>query len=114
MRRRKLYLLAVALITCVLLFSCSQYTPALPSDMAKSGTWEDLFKALWKGLSDNYVFWDLDDSNGEWDRVYEEFLPRFRELGKIDTKDDETTRRSEEHTSELQSQSTISRMPSSA
>lgn len=93
MRRRKLSLLAIALITCVLLFSCSQYTPALPSDMAKSGTWEDLFKALWTGLSDNYVFWDLDDSNGEWDRVYEEFLPRFRELGKIDTKDDETTRK---------------------
>src|SRR5574344_1914649 len=93
MRKHKHSLLILPLLTILLLFSCSQYTPALPSDMAKSGTWEDLFKALWTGLSDNYVFWDLDDSNGEWDRVYEEFLPRFRELGKIDTKDDETTRK---------------------
>ncbi|MGN0840356.1 MAG: S41 family peptidase [Candidatus Ornithospirochaeta sp.] len=61
--------------------------------MALSGTWEDLFKGLWTGLSDNYVFWDLDDANGEWDKVYEEFIPKFRELGSIDTSDREATKK---------------------
>lgn len=93
MRKHKHSLLILPLLTILLLFSCSQYTPVLPSEMAKTGTWEDLFKALWTGLSDNYVFWDLDDANGEWDKVYEEFLPKFQALGKIDTNDDETTRK---------------------
>lgn len=93
MRKHKHSLLILPLLTILLLFSCSQYTPVLPSEMAKTGTWEDLFKALWTGLSDNYVFWDLDDANGEWDKVYEEFLPKFQALGKIDTNDDETTKK---------------------
>ena len=76
-----------------LLCSCSQNSPVLPSDMAMSGTWEDLFKGLWTGLSDNYVFWDLDDANGEWDKVYEEFIPKFRELGSINTSDSETKKK---------------------
>ena len=83
MKKHKLTLLIITMLV-FLLCSCSQYSPVLPSDMALSGTWEDLFKGLWTGLSDNYVFWDLDDANGEWDKVYEEFIPKFRELGSID------------------------------
>ena len=84
MKKHKLTLLIITMLV-FLLCSCSQYSPVLPSDMALSGTWEDLFKGLWTGLSDNYVFWDLDDANGEWDKVYEEFIPKFRELGSIDS-----------------------------
>ena len=84
MKKHKLTLLIITMLV-FLLCSCSQNSPVLPSDMALSGTWEDLFKGLWTGLSDNYVFWDLDDANGEWDKVYEEFIPKFRELGSIDT-----------------------------
>ena len=84
MKKHKLTLLIITMLV-FLLCSCSQYSPVLPSDMALSGTWEDLFKGLWTGLSDNYVFWDLDDANGEWDKVYEEFIPKFRELGSINT-----------------------------
>ena len=83
MKKHKLTLLIITMLV-FLLCSCSQNSPVLPSDMALSGTWEDLFKGLWTGLSDNYVFWDLDDANGEWDKVYEEFIPKFRELGSID------------------------------
>ena len=86
MKKHKLTLLIITMLV-FLLCSCSQNSPVLPSDMALSGTWEDLFKGLWTGLSDNYVFWDLDDANGEWDKVYEEFIPKFRELGSIDTSD---------------------------
>ena len=84
MKKHKLTLLIITMLV-FLLCSCSQNSPVLPSDMAQSGTWEDLFKGLWTGLSDNYVFWDLDDANGEWDKVYEEFIPKFRELGSIDS-----------------------------
>ena len=86
MKKHKLTLLIITMLV-FLLCSCSQNSPVLPSDMALSGTWEDLFKGLWTGLSDNYVFWDLDDANGEWDKVYEEFIPKFRELGSIDRSD---------------------------
>ena len=89
MKKHKLTLLIITMLV-FLLCSCSQNSPVLPSDMALSGTWEDLFKGLWTGLSDNYVFWDLDDANGEWDKVYEEFIPKFRELGNIDS---ETTKK---------------------
>ena len=92
MKKHKLTLLIITMLV-FLLCSCSQYSPVLPSDMALSGTWEDLFKGLWTGLSDNYVFWDLDDANGEWDKVYEEFIPKFRELGSIDTSDREATKK---------------------
>ena len=92
MKKHKLTLLIITMLI-FLLCSCSQNSPVLPSDMALSGTWEDLFKGLWTGLSDNYVFWDLDDANGEWDKVYEEFIPKFRELGSIDTSDRDTTKK---------------------
>ena len=92
MKKHKLTLLIITMLV-FLLCSCSQNSPVLPSDMALSGTWEDLFKGLWTGLSDNYVFWDLDDANGEWDKVYEEFIPKFRELGNIDTSDRVATKK---------------------
>lgn len=92
MKKHKLTLLIITMLV-FLLCSCSQNSPVLPSDMAMSGTWEDLFKGLWTGLSDNYVFWDLDDANGEWDKVYEEFIPKFRELGNIDTSDRVATKK---------------------
>ena len=92
MKKHKLTLLIITMLV-FLLCSCSQNSPVLPSDMAQSGTWEDLFKGLWTGLSDNYVFWDLDDANGEWDKVYEEFIPKFRELGNINTSDREATKK---------------------
>ena len=92
MKKHKLTLLIITMLV-FLLCSCSQNSPVLPSDMALSGTWEDLFKGLWTGLSDNYVFWDLDDANGEWDKVYEEFIPKFRELGSINTSDREATKK---------------------
>ncbi|MGN0907893.1 MAG: hypothetical protein ACI4NM_12165, partial [Bullifex sp.] len=92
MKKHKLTLLIITMLV-LLMCSCSQNSPVLPSDMAMSETWEDLFKGLWTGLSDNYVFWDLDDANGEWDKVYEEFIPKFRELGSINTADRETTKK---------------------
>ena len=48
--RKRVFFLVITLITVLFMFSCSQYSPVLPSEMAKSETWEDLFKALWTGV----------------------------------------------------------------
>lgn len=81
------YLLLLLII--VLLISCNNSSPINPKDYLSSdvATWEELFKAYWSGLSDNYIFWDLDDQNGEWDNIYYEYLPKFRSLGNIDYTD---------------------------
>lgn len=36
------------------------------------------FDAVWRGINQNYVFWDVDST--DWDAVYAEYMPRFRAL----------------------------------
>ena len=81
--------LLFALVIIILLAACTLSSPKNPKDYLSydNTTWEELFKAYWSGLSDNYVFWNLDDQNGEWDDIYYEYLPKFRALGEIDTND---------------------------
>ena len=38
------------------------------------------FEAIWLGINQNYVFWEIDPVN--WDDVYAEYHPRFEELDK--------------------------------
>lgn len=81
-------ILVVAVI--FILTACNISFPKNPQDyLASSGssTWEELFKGYWSGLSDSYVFWNLDDKNGEWDDIYYEYLPKFKALGKINPND---------------------------
>ena len=69
---KKIRILLAALII-ILLASCNLSAPKNPQDyLNKSGisTWEELFKGYWSGLSDSYIFWNLDDKNGEWDDIY--------------------------------------------
>ncbi len=85
---KKIKVLIFSLII-LLLFSCNYSSPINPKDYLSSDvtTWEELFKAYWSGLSDNYVFWNLDDQNGEWNDIYFEYLPKFQALGEIDSND---------------------------
>lgn len=86
---KKIRILLAALII-ILLASCNLSAPKNPKDyLNKSGvsTWEELFKGYWSGLSDSYIFWNLDDKNGEWDDIYYEYLPKFKALGKINPND---------------------------
>ena len=79
-------ILVVAVI--FILTACNISFPKNPQDYlasSESSTWEELFKGYWSGLSDSYVFWNLDDKNGEWDDIYYEYLPKFQALGKINT-----------------------------
>ena len=85
MKKLKLFLLTILIL---LLASCDMPSPKNPNDYLNTSgvsTWEELFKGYWSGLSDSYVFWNLDDKNGEWDDIYYEYLPKFQALGKINT-----------------------------
>lgn len=85
MKKFKLFLIAILIL---LLASCDMPSPKNPNDYLNTSgvsTWEELFKGYWSGLSDSYVFWNLDDKNGEWDDIYYEYLPKFQALGKINT-----------------------------
>ena len=39
------------------------------------------FNIFWEGMNCNYALWDYEASFGlDWDRVYDEFMPRFHAL----------------------------------
>lgn len=40
--------------------------------------WSQLFDAYWKGMNNNYAFWDIDPT--DWDAVYDEYKPQFDAL----------------------------------
>lgn len=87
MKKFKLFLIAILIL---LLASCDMPSPKNPNDYLNTSgvsTWEELFKGYWSGLSDSYVFWNLDDKNGEWNDIYYEYLPKFKALGKINPND---------------------------
>ena len=79
MRKIKLLLLSIILLLAV---SCNLTNPKSPIEFLNKDetTWEEVFKGYWAGLSDSYVFWNLDDKNGEWNDIYYEYLPKFKAL----------------------------------
>lgn len=60
-----------------------------------SGSFAGKFKVTWNGLNQYYGIWDYEANLGvDWDKTYEEFLPKFEALDKRDpttnpVKDDE-------------------------
>lgn len=91
MRKLKLLLLSIILLLAV---SCNLTNPKSPIEFLNknASTWEEVFKGYWAGLSDSYVFWNIDDANNEWDNIYTEYLPKFRSLGKVNYEDTATTK----------------------
>ena len=80
-------LITLLLLIAVLFTSCSgDFNPKLPYEYSDDGTWEGIFSGFWHGMNENYVFWDVDDT--DWDEVYKTYLPLFQKLGKYDNDDD--------------------------
>lgn len=72
---RKLIPLFIALV----LVSCTDVIPtATTTEDAES--WADVFTAWNEAMDTHYVFWDLDSPEGEWDALYDAYLPRFEAL----------------------------------
>lgn len=48
------------------------------NEQKKPESFNDIFEKFWHGMSQNYVFWDIDKTN--WDSLYIEYKPRFAKL----------------------------------
>ena len=67
---------AFAIILAVLLLLLSSCTDTVK---APDDSWEDIFLQFWNEMNNEYVHFS-DDSSFDWDKVYEEYLPKFQEL----------------------------------
>lgn len=80
MKLKSLYISLVALILSGAFTSCREDGPRVfnPNDQRRFINWADLFDSYWNGMNYSYAFWDVDPT--DWDKVYEEYLPRFSGL----------------------------------
>lgn len=80
--------------------SCRDEMPGMQNPSTeKITTWEQLFESYWKGMNNNYVFWDIDPT--DWDAVYREYKPKFKS---IDIEDEETAEKVTKWIEEMSSQ----------
>lgn len=88
----KYYKILQALFVSVLLLSCREENPAVfsPVDENRLASWNDVFKSFWNGMNYSYAFWDVDPT--DWDAVYREYEPRFRNLQFDDSQDSITVK----------------------
>ena len=87
---KRIYILSVLLLFAALLPACRKDAPELmnPNERQLCRTTSQVFEAFWHGMNNSYAFWDIDPT--DWDRVYDEYLPRFRALDDLETLDNET------------------------
>jgi carboxyl-terminal processing protease len=76
-KKSKIGLLYVSFIF-LLLISCKKNNPYPNTGNGSSSSFSDVFSIFWKGMNENYLYWDIDTTN--WDRVYEQFSPVFKKL----------------------------------
>ena len=80
---KRIYLLALLLSLAAALPSCRKEAPELmnPNDAQLMEYPSQMFRTFWHGMNYSYGFWDLDPT--DWDRVYDEYLPRFEEMDEV-------------------------------
>ncbi len=69
-------ILKSTLFVFLILVSCTNNAPD-PDDIALD-SWEGIFRQYWSVMNTEYVHFSHDDT--DWDEVYAEYLPLFREL----------------------------------
>jgi hypothetical protein len=64
---------------------CRKEIPQLnrPEDYFIGGSFTATFEMFWSGMNHNYVFWEIDTT--DWDRVYNEYYPKFKALDTVET-----------------------------
>ena len=87
MKHYKIYL---TLFISTLLFSCREENPSVfnPQDQLEFSSWDEIFESYWNGMNYSYAFWDFDPT--DWDAVYREYKPRFKDL-EFGNSEDSTT-----------------------
>lgn len=85
---KKYKLISVVILT-ILFSGCRKDYPVSlnPNDQTIVTSWAYAFDSFWTGMNYNYVFWDVDTT--DWDRVYTDYMPRFKELDMNNPKDNE-------------------------
>ena len=79
------------IIMIVLLLSSCRPQAEISSQETDIETWGDLFRNFWDKMNMQYVFWDLDSPQGEWDDVYDEYSLLFDAIdGGIGESEDST------------------------
>ena len=84
-------LLGIVLYTITLITSCREESDMVLSYAYDSrdtsnfdeanNSFEGQFKAIWTAMNCNYPIWDYEEQFGmDWDKVYDEYLPKFRAL----------------------------------
>ena len=68
-----------AIITLLLTVSCSFGVQGPTRDDAPK-TWAELLEAWHEEMNRSYVFFDLDSPSDEWDKVLDEYMPKFEGL----------------------------------
>ena len=80
---RKYLFLTVCIFSIYVYFSCkeNELFELSPNLEASNYSYEDQFKAVWSAVDMNYPIWDYerDEYGLNWDDVYDEYLPKFRE-----------------------------------
>ena len=73
----------VCIFSIYVFFSCNENEiyELSPNLEASNHSYEDQFKAVWAAVDMNYPIWDYerDEYGLNWDDVYDEYLPMFRE-----------------------------------
>ena len=83
------------LLSVVLLASaCRKDAPELmnPNESRMTSTPSQVFETFWRAMNNTYVFWDIDPT--DWDKIHDDYLPRFRELDALETIETESCRNS--------------------
>ncbi len=89
--------LRTILLACSIAFFCSCTENELfelsPNATESSLSYENQFKAIWTAIDINYPIWDYerDEYGLDWDRVYNKYLPYFKELDSIYKETNDTT-----------------------
>jgi len=60
--------------------SCKKEIYLVSSDKAVVGSFSEVFEVFWKGMNQNYVFWDVDRYRIDWDETYREYKTKFSVL----------------------------------
>lgn len=78
---KKYNLLLITLLLSCTILSCRQ-NPQLQSPTDDpSSSWRGVFISYWQGMNHSYSFWDIDPT--DWDKVYDEYLPKFEALDEL-------------------------------
>jgi hypothetical protein len=84
---KKKYLLLCPLLFFFFLFSsCRKELSNIQTPENYTGaSFSSVFDAFWNGMNNNYVFWDIDNTN--WDAMYRKYKPLFDKLDINNTSD---------------------------